>query len=150
MSNLPISQIQADVRTRILADTWFAGVEIFIEDDPAGTAADDKTQEDREEAALAAKGLALKVLSPDVENLDETTDDILLGGLVAIAVVENRAINRAPGGHGKSPLDAIEHVITALKPDYKFPKQQVASAVIGEDLKSYVIIARSKRVIFGA
>ena len=148
MSNLPLSQVQADIKAKLLAHAWFAPIAIFIEDEPGTTAADDKNQEALEEAALEAKGMAVKILRPALRIGDEITSAVQFSGFVGIALVENPATNRTATGHNKTAVDFPEAAAAALKPHgYTFPPQDVIDSSGEDDLCTYLLVVSCRRLV---
>ena len=154
-----LADLQNLVKTQLAANSFFTGVTILLEYDPAASPDTLAAQEQAFENALATKGVVLIVLSPFSRKLDESKDSGLsLAVTVPVVICENPEINHAPADPDATPpfapfgqpsLLIIEKVISALLNGFKFPEEPFARPDIGKDglLQYYLMPERRHRII---
>lgn len=103
-----ISDFQAAIKTRLLSDTWFSGIDIFTPDDMDNAGKESETPADIEqriEQSLSSlgKGVCIIVAVPSLQGIAADAPSIVADNVpVLVRVVENPLINRAPTGTRKT------------------------------------------------
>jgi hypothetical protein len=105
-----VNAIQERIKTQLLLNTWFTGVEIITADD-----GDIENELDRRLSPL--DGLAITILIPVGANLDPVSNLVAPKLIVEVTASEKVTINRSAGGLNKRAYDAIRKIMAPVKPD---------------------------------
>jgi hypothetical protein len=128
-----LNQVQALVAASLAANTFFAGVTVLLEFDPAADATSIAQMEAKFEDALATSGVVIVVLTPFAEKMDESKDGGLsLAVTVPVIFVESLSVNRGPA-RAAVPASPGVPALSAVTP-FGYP----ASQMMEQGLKSLI------------
>lgn len=103
-----VVDFQADIKARLLSDTWFSGIDIFTPDDmdDSGKTSDAPADiEQRLEQSLSSlgKGICIIVALPGLQGIAFDAPSIVADNVpVLVRVVENPLVNRGAAGTRKT------------------------------------------------
>ncbi len=107
---------QNQVRDVLLADAWFQDIPILTQDKGD---IDTMVNEAMHGAGVAANearksGLAIVVVTPEGENLNESGPVVQIQHAIRLLIVENGPINRSAAGIQKLPTEVLHRAILTL------------------------------------
>lgn len=103
-----VADLQAAIRDRLVADSWFAGIDVYTPDDTNEAAGEDQVAgdiEQRIEQSLSAldKGLCIVVMLPRLRGFAFDSPGLYADNVpVVVRVVEAPLVNRAATGTRKT------------------------------------------------